>query len=209
MKKQSWIGLILTATLLMGCGLASCTKKYHVVGPESSGSTIPDQEKKKTSGEGTEAIAQKVQVEKQDTLKQESYKIRDLPPEDETRPMSSETIRKAEIDAFEASPVYFDYDESDLKSEAMENLSKKAAWLETNQEYTILIEGHCDERGTHEYNLALGDRRAEAVKKYLTALGISERRIETISYGEEKPAAPGDDEQAWAKNRRAEFRVIR
>jgi peptidoglycan-associated lipoprotein len=123
--------------------------------------------------------------------------------------MSPEARQKAEIDEFESSPVYFDYDESDLKSEAMDNLSKKAAWLEINRDYDILIEGHCDARGTYEYNLALGDRRAEAVKKYLTALGISDGRIETISFGEERPAVPGDDEQAWAKNRRAEFRVIR
>jgi peptidoglycan-associated lipoprotein len=99
--------------------------------------------------------------------------------------------------------VYFDYDSYEIRGDAQTTLQKQAAWLQQYANYTILVEGHCDERGTREYNLALGDRRANAVKNYLVALDISPARILTISYGEERPADPGHDEAAWSKNRRA------
>jgi len=101
--------------------------------------------------------------------------------------------------------VYFDYDDDKLTAETRSILSDNALWLKKNQAVEIIIEGHCDERGTIEYNLALGDRRAKAARKYLMRLGVSGKRIATISYGEEKPADFGHDENAWAKNRRAEI----
>ncbi len=103
--------------------------------------------------------------------------------------------------------IYFDYDRSELKPDARAILTKKADWLNDNTGYSIRIEGHCDERGSTEYNLALGERRADAAAKFLTALGVSESRITTVSYGEEKPADPGHNEAAWDKNRRDEFRL--
>jgi peptidoglycan-associated lipoprotein len=99
--------------------------------------------------------------------------------------------------------VLFALDSYDLDAEARATLDRQAAWLSEYSQVTITIEGHCDERGTREYNLALGDRRANSAKNYLASRGVSAGRISTISYGKERPAAEGSDEGAWAQNRRA------
>jgi len=116
---------------------------------------------------------------------------------------------ESEIKAFEAENIYFDFDRAELKPEARTILTKKAEWLRANPGFSVRIEGNCDERGTNEYNLALGERRADAAWKFLNALGISGGRMVTVSYGEEKPAAQGHNESAWSKNRRDEFKLIR
>ena len=99
--------------------------------------------------------------------------------------------------------VLFDLDSSQLTEEAQHTLERQAAWLKQYSNLNITIEGHCDERGTREYNLALGERRATAAKKFLVGLGIPSNRISTISYGKERPAVVGSDESAWSQNRRA------
>jgi peptidoglycan-associated lipoprotein len=101
--------------------------------------------------------------------------------------------------------IYFEFDSSALLSTAQDVLKRKAQWLRNNPEAYVVIEGHCDERGTNEYNLALGDRRASSAKTFLVDLGIRASRLRTISYGEERPVDPGHNEEAWAKNRRAHF----
>jgi peptidoglycan-associated lipoprotein len=98
--------------------------------------------------------------------------------------------------------VFFGYDRYDLTPEAQATLQKQAAWLKAYPQATVVVEGHCDERGTREYNLALGERRASSVANYLVALGIDANRIQTISYGKERPAVDGHDETAWSQNRR-------
>jgi peptidoglycan-associated lipoprotein len=98
--------------------------------------------------------------------------------------------------------VFLGYDRYDLTAEAQAQLQKQATWLKTYPQFKFVVEGHCDERGTREYNLALGERRATAVKNYLIALGIDANRIQTISYGKERPAVLGSNEAAWAQNRR-------
>ena len=98
--------------------------------------------------------------------------------------------------------VFFDFDKYNLKADARGTLEKQAAWLKKWPAVTITVEGHCDERGTREYNLALGERRANSVKDYLVALGVNPSRIKTISYGKERPVALGSNETAWAQNRR-------
>jgi peptidoglycan-associated lipoprotein len=98
--------------------------------------------------------------------------------------------------------VFFAYNESDLSAEARATLDRQAAWLKKNGALNVTIEGHCDERGTREYNLALGERRAVAVKNYLVADGVAAGRIHTVSYGKERPAVLGSNEAAWAQNRR-------
>ncbi|NTV01879.1 MAG: peptidoglycan-associated lipoprotein Pal [Chlorobiaceae bacterium] len=103
------------------------------------------------------------------------------------------------------SEVYFDFDRSAITPEIQPMLKTNAAWLTANPDRKASIEGHCDERGTSEYNMALGDRRATAVKGYLVQLGVDPARLQTISYGEERPADPGHNEKAWAKNRRVHF----
>lgn len=103
--------------------------------------------------------------------------------------------------------VFFGYDQYDVQSDARATLDRVAAWLNTNPSVTLTIEGHADERGTREYNLALSDRRATSVRDYLTALGVSSSRLRTVSYGEERPAVLGSNEASWAQNRRAVFLV--
>ena len=99
--------------------------------------------------------------------------------------------------------VFFKFDSSALGEEAKRTLDRTAIWLNNNSDINILIEGHCDERGTREYNLALGQRRADAAKKYLVSRGVSSSRIRTISYGKERPAVVGKGEAVWSKNRRS------
>ncbi len=103
--------------------------------------------------------------------------------------------------------IYFDFDKSTLTPAAQDNLLRKAEWLRENSDVTVTIEGHCDSRGTNEYNLALGDRRAESAKTFLVDLGIASQRITTISYGEERPVCEQQNEECWAKNRRDHFVV--
>ena len=98
--------------------------------------------------------------------------------------------------------VFFGFDRYDLTAEAQAQLQKQATWLKTYPQYRFVIEGHCDDRGTREYNLALGERRATAVKNYLVALGIDVARMQTISYGKERPVCVEDTEACWAQNRR-------
>jgi peptidoglycan-associated lipoprotein len=97
--------------------------------------------------------------------------------------------------------VYFDFDQSTVREDGRQTLNKQAEWLKKYTNYPITIEGKCDERGTREYNLALGERRANAVKQYLVAQGLPAQRINTISYGKERPEVVGSDEGAWARNR--------
>jgi len=99
--------------------------------------------------------------------------------------------------------VYFGFDSSELDGEAQATLDRQAAFLNVNPTVVVIIEGHADERGTREYNLALGDRRAVSVRDYLLAKGLDAARIRTVSYGKERPSVAGSNEQAWAKNRRA------
>ena len=104
--------------------------------------------------------------------------------------------------------VYFNFDSAALSSDAMSSLTRIAERLKSDPATMIRIEGNCDERGSDEYNLALGDRRAYAARQYLSTLGISAYRLATVSFGKEKPADPGHDEGAWARNRRDEFVVV-
>ena len=103
--------------------------------------------------------------------------------------------------------VFFGYDSAELDADAQELLQAQAAWLKQYNKSSIIIEGHCDERGTREYNLALGERRAQAVKNYLNGLGVSTSSISTISYGKERPAVVGSNDDAWGQNRRSVTKV--
>ena len=103
--------------------------------------------------------------------------------------------------------VFFGYDSSELDSDAQELLQDQVAWLKQYSDVSVTIEGHCDERGTREYNLALGEKRAQSVKNYLISLGVSESRVSTISYGKERPAVIGSNDGAWSQNRRSVTKV--
>ncbi len=105
--------------------------------------------------------------------------------------------------------VFFEYDQARLTSDARKKLTSNAEWIKSNPAFTVQIEGHTDERGSVEYNLALGERRAKSVKAYLESLGVDAKRMTIISYGEEKPIDPSHEDTAWSKNRRANFVPLR
>ncbi|KTF69897.1 peptidoglycan-associated lipoprotein Pal [Sphingomonas sp. HT-1] len=121
----------------------------------------------------------------------------------QTSSMSEQFRREVTSDT-----IHFGLDQSDIDQESRAVLDSQAKWLVAHPNVRITLEGHCDERGTREYNLALGDRRANAAKNYLAAQGVSADRITTISYGKERPVAMGSDEASWAQNRRAVTLVL-
>ena len=120
---------------------------------------------------------------------------------------SLEELNRKALDRGWADKIYFDLDQAELKADAREKLARDAEFLKDpdNQNLVVTIEGNCDERGTNEYNLALGDRRANAVKDYLTSLGVSATRMRTLSYGEERPVCTESSESCWWRNRRAQL----
>ncbi len=105
-------------------------------------------------------------------------------------------------------PIYFDFDRFFIREDAKPVLDAIARWLKKHDRVKVRIQGHCDERGTNEYNIALGQRRANSARDYLVTMGIAPSRLSTISYGEERPVDPGHNEEAWAKNRRAAFEIV-
>ncbi len=128
----------------------------------------------------------------------------DLPPPE----FQEEEVTKRVITQEDLQPIYFDFDKYNLRSGDREILNRNARVLKENPEVRIRIEGNCDERGTVEYNLALGEKRARAARDYLINLGIGPDRIDIISYGKERPKHPGHNEQAWAENRRDDFGIL-
>ena len=144
-------------------------------------------------------------------VKEEAPVVKETPKEDtsaaDAEAARLEAIRKAKAE-MESENIRFDYDRADLDSGDQATLTKKADWLKANGEYKLKIEGHCDERGSTEYNMALGARRAEAAAKFISAAGVAADRLTTVSYGEEKPVATGSDEAAWEQNRRDDFVLI-
>jgi peptidoglycan-associated lipoprotein len=137
---------------------------------------------------------------------------RTTPREELKPPTTTETPTETREDRFawksEIKDVFFDYDKADLRGDARSVLQDNARILKEYPDAKVTLEGHCDERGTEEYNLALGQRRADAVKAYLGDLGVGVERLSTISYGEERPFAQGHDEAAWAQNRRVHFVIL-
>jgi len=116
--------------------------------------------------------------------------------------------RRSAREKFENDDIHFAFDSAKLTAEAQETLRRKADWLRKNPRVRVRIEGHCDDRGTNEYNLALGESRANNAMEYLVALGIKESRLTTVSYGEERPLMQGTSEEARAQNRRAHFEIV-
>lgn len=155
-----------------------------------------------TDGEVLDATPVEPAVETQEPVVAE-------PTEDVTSETLMEDMDTQEsLDAAsEASLIYFGYDRYDLSSDARTGLQAQASWLQAHSSVKVTVEGHCDERGTREYNLALGDRRANSVKNYLVALGIDPSRIHTVSYGKERPAVTGTGATSWSMNRRGYTRV--
>lgn len=187
-------GISLVALLVGGCANKEVVKSEEAVVPKS------------------ESV--RMEAAKPEVKPLEQLKPVELPRTAETVPASSNQLEqqsdKASFAESSFETVYYDFDRADLRQDAREALSKNAEIiLKSKSDAKIQIEGHCDERGSAEYNLALGERRAKSSLQYLTTLGVKADRLSIISYGKEKPAVQGNDEAAWAKNRRAEFVVVK
>lgn len=150
---------------------------------------------------GCSKKATKVEEPSKPAIETQPEKVKPESEEKETEPI--EPIEPKESIKLER--IHFDFDKYNLRPDAVEVLTRNAEVLLVHPEIKIVIEGHCDERGTDEYNLALGERRAAAARDFLVRFGIDKSRISTVSYGEERPLDPQSNEEAWAKNRRAEF----
>lgn len=191
MKYKNWAFLILLLVIFVAFLAPSCGKK------EIRSEPVMSEEEARRKAEEE---ARRREMEKQAVVREESLKEESLTEEKERT--------RLERDIFENEDILFEFDSAKLSEEAQQILRTKAEWLRKNPRAQVIIEGHCDERGTNEYNLALGDRRAFSAKAFLIDLGISQSRLTTVSYGEERPLDSRSDEEAWAKNRRAHF-VIR
>jgi peptidoglycan-associated lipoprotein len=188
MNHKNWAFLVFALVIFIGFLAPSCGKKEIKTEPvmtEDEARRRADEEARKREQERQAAIREEQLREEQ--LREKSQK--------------SQSARER----FENEDIFFEFDSASLSVEAQEILRAKAAWLRENPRARVIIEGHCDERGTNEYNLALGDRRAFSAKSFLVDLGIDGSRLTTISYGEEQPIASGSTEEAWAKNRRDHF----
>ena len=187
--------LFVSIVLLAGCG-----RQAEPVAPESPDDMMTSEEPVMQDDMADEMA-----------LSDQEIAERAMVAEEQAR--QAEAMRMAEMSqmaatAFVNEDVHFAFDSSLLDVDAERILEQKAAWLQDNGDATVQIEGHCDERGTSAYNLALGERRANSVQEYLTVLGVDPSRLSTISYGEEQPLDPGHDEAAWSRNRRAHFVIL-
>lgn len=200
MIKKTMTGLFIVGFVSASLFLTSSCQKQPEVAPGPTPEELAEQQRLKDEAKAkADAEAAKAKADAEEKARLERMRL------------EKERAEQAARDAMasvESEKIYFDYDSSELKSEAQEILTKKAAWLKANSGYSLKIEGNCDERGSTEYNLALGARRAEAAEKFLNALGIASDRLTTVSYGEEKPAVTGHNESAWSQNRRDEFKLI-
>lgn len=182
------VGISMAALLAGGCANKEAVKKEEPVVPAT--------------------VVEKVEPAKP---------VEEVKPVEQAKPAPEIPVKTVAPQAEKAAPVeikfetvYFDFDKSDLRQDTRDVLSKNAeVILKSLADAKIQIAGHCDERGSAEYNLALGENRAKSVQKYLTTLGVKAENLSVISYGKEKPAVSGSDEAAWAKNRRAEFAVLK
>jgi peptidoglycan-associated lipoprotein len=176
----------------------ACQKKRIVSQPPAT-TTAEEEAKRKAEEEARQKELERQKAIEEETLKEEGVKETGLSDE-----MKQER-KLTERAVFQNEDIHYEFDSILLNAQAQEILRKKAQWLKENSAVSVTIEGHCDNRGTNEYNLALGDRRAYSAKVFLIDLGIAETRMQTLSFGEERPLDPGENEEAWAKNRRAHF----
>ena len=186
--------VMVIALLMLG---ASCQKQKIASQPTTT--TAEEEAQRKAEEEARQRELEKQKAIEEETLEAESVKEAGLSEE-----MEAER-RMTERAVFENEDIQFEFDSIRLSSEAQEILRKKAQWLRANPKATVTIEGHCDNRGTNEYNLALGDRRAHSARVFLIDLGIVEERLQTISFGEERPIDAAETEEKKKKNRRAHF----
>jgi len=197
--------LLIATLVVFACSsiflLSSCAKKQVV--SEEKEITAPPEEVAKVEEEKPAAVEAAKEAE-------EFKKAEEARLEMARKKEAEERALKERIAIkFEAESVYFEFDKSFIRQEYRPVLEKKAEFLVDNPNISIRIEGNCDERGTNEYNLALGERRTNSAKNFFVSIGISPDRIEMISYGEERPLALGHNEESWTQNRRDDFAIIK
>ena len=180
--------------LVLALGMSGCAKK-KVSAEEEMGAPV-EETAMKPGETGYEKIYEESMASKEESLEAQAAM--------EKEPEVLEGRTSAPL-----LPIYFDFDKSNIREDQRARIIKNATYLNENKGARVRIEGNCDERGTNEYNMALGERRANSAKKYLMNLGVNEDRMHTISYGEEKPLLHGHDEYSWAQNRRDDFVVVR
>ncbi|MFC1817450.1 peptidoglycan-associated lipoprotein Pal [Thermodesulfobacteriota bacterium] len=224
MRKKFWISL---ALLLVVPGLlftVSCAKKAvksevsvsqlakEEAAPQAEAAEKAQQEERERQTESERLSALEEERIRDQRLSEQRLSEQRLSEQrlseqrrKEEAAMKAQALAAAAKKMFEKEDIYYDFDSSVLKTDAQDVLKRKAEWLRNNPNVSAIIEGHCDERGTNAYNLALGDRRAESARAFLVDLGISASRLSTISYGEERPVSQGHFEGAWKWNRRAHF----
>jgi peptidoglycan-associated lipoprotein len=194
--KRKWIIFAMLLIIPAMLFTVSCAKKAVMTEPSVTDTSAADE------------AARQAEMEKQKAMERERQLEEERLAAERAEQLKAEAMERDMMMAknrFLSENVYFDFDNATLDYQAQELLKQKAMWLRDNPDANVVIEGHCDERGTNAYNLALGERRAESTKAFLVNLGISAARLTTISYGEEKPLDIGHNEEAWAKNRRAAF----
>ncbi|MBP1698496.1 MAG: peptidoglycan-associated lipoprotein [Deltaproteobacteria bacterium] len=212
MAKKSFSIFVLV--LCLGMLLAGCPKKTVRVDRDQPSAPKAEEarrlEAERAAREAKEAKeAQEAKERELARIKEEEAKLAQKGELEKSLVAKKEQGIEGEV--FESKllkDIRFDYDKYDIRREDEGILKENAAFLKKNPKMKIQIEGHCDERGTVEYNLALGERRANSTKRYLVSIGITSDRISTISYGKERPLDPGHNEEAWAKNRRAHIVVL-
>ncbi len=188
-KSRAWIFGAIMLAMLLALGV-SCAKKQVTMETQEMAA---DESQQSAEDEAARREAEEARLREQ--------RAREARQRQEASSMS-EAARKA---AFEDEEIHFDFDKYVLTPQAMMVLDDKAAYLREHPEVRVLVEGHCDDRGSNEYNLALGDRRANSAKNYLVKSGVAESRITTISYGEEQPLCMQQNESCWYRNRRGHF----
>jgi peptidoglycan-associated lipoprotein len=197
--KSFALGLALIAGLLA----SGCPKKPKVVthpnDSTATTSTVPDIAVTVTQPTSTEGRV----TQPPDFVTTDTAQVHE-----DVLPSNVEELNRVAQERGYIADAFFNYDEAALSSDAQNALTTSASWLKKNPQYALLIEGHCDERGTEQYNLALGDRRANTAKEYIVTLGVDASRIRTVSYGEERPFDAGHDESSWSKNRRAHLVLV-
>lgn len=208
MLKKLWICVSLLVIIPGLLFTVSCAKKVVQSEPmvEEVAAVVEEPEVDEAALAAQEQAAQEEAARKWEMQAEEELRQTQL-AEQAAKEEEMERARMASMQMFMNEDVYFDFDSSALGDIAKDVLSRKAEWLRMSPDASVIIEGHCDDRGTSAYNIALGDRRAESTKAFLLDLGIDASQLTTISYGEERPVDMGKNEESWAKNRRAHFLI--
>jgi peptidoglycan-associated lipoprotein len=213
-RNRVWVGLIALVLCLSVAFLTGCAKKAGL--REGAGAAVTQEQKAADKAPADATAAQDDSAARERALREQA--LREQAEKDAAAKAAKDKADSAKKEAaakaaailkeLQIPDINFDYDKHNLKPEAQEILKKGAAAYLKYRDYKLVVEGHCDERGTAEYNLALGEKRASEAAKYLADLGVEKDRIKTISYGKEMPLDKGNNEAAWAKNRRAHFVIF-